>query len=193
MELMPIHTAIKKGLFPLSKSTAWRWQREEKHPGLFLKIGGRVFFNVKILNELLLKGMFSRSYLAFERERKKEEKIMANSVKGEGSKKEKEISEEKNSSIEPTKICDIPSDTKWPKFDENKQFLSDNISKLGALLISDITWVMLFGMKYDEQKGRSYHYTKLSNLKETVIFMKSLQKTLDQFTSKMAEWVAEDE
>ena len=41
---------------PLKKSTLYKWKHLNKHPELFVKLGGAVFVDLTVLSELIERG-----------------------------------------------------------------------------------------------------------------------------------------
>jgi len=46
----------KADSLPLSKATLYKWKHLKKHPGLFIKIGGALFVDLKVLNKIIEAG-----------------------------------------------------------------------------------------------------------------------------------------
>jgi len=50
--LIPISTA-KPGDLPFTKKTCYKFSSSNKHPGLFIKIGGKLFFDMDKWEEMV--------------------------------------------------------------------------------------------------------------------------------------------
>lgn len=55
MNLIPVSTATP-GQLPFTKKTCYKFSSEGKHPGLFIKVGGKLFFDMEKWEELVEEG-----------------------------------------------------------------------------------------------------------------------------------------